>query len=674
MQDDPQLTFLKKLSREVVPDGARPAPQLWFREVAIVRTLDNTKDDNEVRRIRLRRGLNILWAPPEDATKTVRMYEDGLSGHASGKTLFCRLMRFLLGDQNYGNESMHAAVGAAFPELWVLGEVVVAGETWFAARPMAASMHRFAVRGVGIDGFFKDRPPHGDYAAFLDAVEEATCGQVEGREDANDLFRWRFLLPWLTRDQECRFAALTDWRSSLSESKGPQTSYSDQQLLMRGILGLLTGDEPRLKMALQEQEDELKKAEEELPGLSRDWRREWRRLAGLLGRLGIDASEPATGDDLQQLEKRAALYRDGVGEALRIANADPGVERTRKGLLDSQKAYNSLCGEITRATLDLEGDRKKWELVTSRRQRLLERGIQNPKRIEDGMCPHTLEHAVERGCVVPPPGQSIETMLELGTIQSESDALKELVEEKQTTIARLTALKDRLEADVEAASQAHDQEDQRVVDSTADLQSKRTAALSALEAFLDAADALNAFRSATEAKAANVGEREDLKVSLEKLRKTHAEAEKHLSNLFADVVRAVMGSQVKATARLLERGIDLKADRNGDLYGAALETIKVLSFDIAAMVASIEGAGLHPRFLIHDGPREADMDRVIYERFFLYARKLEEAYPADVEPSFQYIITTTTPPPGDMQHGSPWMLDPILNGSKGEGRLLKVDL
>lgn len=33
-------------------------------------------------------------------------------------------------------------------------------------------------------------------------------------------------------------------------------------------------------------------------------------------------------------------------------------------------------------------------------------------------------------------------------------------------------------------------------------------------------------------------------------------------------------------------------------------------FDIAAVVASIGGNGHHPRFLIHDGLREADMAKV----------------------------------------------------------------
>ena len=674
MPKDPQLNFLGDLSRDVMPDTVRTEPRIWFREIAVVRTLDNSTGGNEVQRIRMRRGLNILWAPPEDETKAVRMYEDGISGHASGKTLFCRLLRFLLGDQNYGNDAMHTAVGSAFPELWILGEVVVAGETWLAARPMAGGMHRFAVRGVGIDGFFKDKPAHGDYGAFLAAVEEATCGEIEGREEANELFRWRFLLPWLTRDQECRFAALTDWRSPLSESKGPQTSYSDQQLLMRAVLGMLSGDEPRLKMELQGLEDALKTDEEGLPGLERDWRREWRRLSGLLGRLDIKADDPVTADDLQQLVKRAAHYRDGVGEALRLAEADAGLEAARKRLLEKQSAYSKMCGEITQATVDLESTKKKWALVTSQRQRLRERGIQNPKRIEDGMCPHTLEHALDRGCVEPPPGQSIETMLELGGIQSESDALKDLVDEKQTAVGRLTFSKEQLEADVEAASLAHEREKRRVAVSTADLRRKEAAAENAVEAFEDATAAFIAFHTAAGAMEANAKERENLKGRLEKLRKTHAEAEKRLSNLFADVVRAVMGSQVTATVRLLERGIDLKADRNGDLYGAALETIKVLSFDLAGMAASIEGAGLHPRFLIHDGPREADMARVIYERFFLYARKMEEAFPAGVDPSFQYIITTTTAPPEDMQYGSKWLLDPVLNGSKREGRLLKVDL
>jgi len=161
---------------------------------------------------------------------------------------------------------------------------------------------------------------------------------------------------------------------------------------------------------------------------------------------------------------------------------------------------------------------------------------------------------------------------------------------------------------------------------------------------------------------------------LETLRKTHAGAETRLSDLFADVVRAVMGSQVKAMAKLLERGIDLRADRNGDLYGAALETIKVLSFDIAGMAASIEGAGLHPRFLIHDGPREADMARVIYERFLPLCPEIGGGVPGRSRAEFSIHHHDDHRTARRYAAGKQVVAGAGTHGSKSEGRLLKVDL
>ena len=77
-------------------------------------------------------------------------------------------------------------------------------------------------------------------------------------------------------------------------------------------------------------------------------------------------------------------------------------------------------------------------------------------------------------------------------------------------------------------------------------------------------------------------------------------------------------------------------------------------------------------FLIHDGPREGDMARVIYGRFFRYAVELERLQIAG-RCEFQYLITTTTPPPKDMLQGSRWMLDPVLDSRHWDKRLLKED-
>ena len=74
---------------------------------------------------------------------------------------------------------------------------------------------------------------------------------------------------------------------------------------------------------------------------------------------------------------------------------------------------------------------------------------------------------------------------------------------------------------------------------------------------------------------------------------------------------------------------------------------------------------------MHDSPREADLAASIYVSLFNAAQELEVA--GGGAPAFQYIVTTTEPPP-DALNKKPWMLDPILDASSEEGRLLGVDI
>lgn len=90
-----QAHFLDKLRCTVQPSPKQSEPKVWFREVRILTELSQ-KEGVERRRIVLHRGLNILWAAPEDPDTEQGLYRDGLAGHASGKTLFCRLLRHLL--------------------------------------------------------------------------------------------------------------------------------------------------------------------------------------------------------------------------------------------------------------------------------------------------------------------------------------------------------------------------------------------------------------------------------------------------------------------------------------------------------------------------------------------------------------------------------------------------
>ena len=78
----------------------------------------------------------------------------------------------------------------------------------------------------------------------------------------------------------------------------------------------------------------------------------------------------------------------------------------------------------------------------------------------------------------------------------------------------------------------------------------------------------------------------------------------------------------------------------------------------------------HPKFLLHDGPRVADISRAIYHRYFEFAEDLERR--AKGRPNFQYIITTTEPPP-ERFVAEPY-LRLKLDASRPEDRFLKCNL
>ena len=125
MSKHDQTHFLDKLRRTVQPSPQRTEPLVWFREVRIVEELSTKKEPR--RRIVLHRGLNILWAAPEDPDTEQGLYRDGLAGHASGKTLFCRLLRHLLGEQPFGTRAQRDGIASNFAKLWVVASVRVNG-------------------------------------------------------------------------------------------------------------------------------------------------------------------------------------------------------------------------------------------------------------------------------------------------------------------------------------------------------------------------------------------------------------------------------------------------------------------------------------------------------------------------------------------------------------------
>ena len=78
-----------------------------------------------------------------------------------------------------------------------------------------------------------------------------------------------------------------------------------------------------------------------------------------------------------------------------------------------------------------------------------------------------------------------------------------------------------------------------------------------------------------------------------------------ITEKFSAIIRRLVNANARGTVTLSGDRLQLAVDVDGDRRTAALESLKVLAFDLACLCLSIEGATRIPAFLVHDSPREA---------------------------------------------------------------------
>ena len=80
--------------------------------------------------------------------------------------------------------------------------------------------------------------------------------------------------------------------------------------------------------------------------------------------------------------------------------------------------------------------------------------------------------------------------------------------------------------------------------------------------------------------------------------------------------------------------------------GEAYHVLEVLLGDLSCLLdAATSVESHHPGFLVHDCPREADMSALLYRNFLSTAFEADRQLSSAVGVAFQYIVTTTSPPP-----------------------------
>lgn len=654
--------------RQLRPSAERSAPAFWVHRVRVLSELA-AGEACVVRDVPLRRGLNIVWAAHDSAGANNALFRDGVAGHTAGKTTFCRLLRHVLGDGGFAPDDVKRRIRSKLPNAWVTAEVFVDDVRWVVARPLGIGHRSFCLRDRTIDDVADTTVVRQDYQEFLQALAKCTTdGLTSTKFPTTDKpVGWEHVLPWLMRDQDCRFADFLVWRHSSSGSEAPALNVEERQFLVRDVLGLIS-DEERAELQRNAQLLVDKKEAERLePLLQHQAQIDQRRLSSELGKELPLTSTPLFGSETRAelarrrdaLEKRrASLEENDRREALRTALEDA---RKHEGALEeSLKGVRDRLEGVKGVTAELAGEEQS-ELLSS---------LPPPR----DFCNVLLSEAREKNCPL-----AVGRPIDLGAKRSQRAAGDELAATR-AVVAGLEREVKRLEGEIDVAERATKNARRAylgVNTAYTEAQSKLQDARSKLEQLDKLVDAAEGAANAAVAKADSVKqiarEVEYSYARQDKIREARRAAIQGFSTRFDYVVRALIGDQVTARVEASGRSLSLSVEERGDRDSAAIATLKLLAFDLAAIVSSVAGEGTFPRFLVHDGPREADMASDVYERLFIFAHELEKCFGGE-EPGFQYIITTTTAPPDKfVERDAPWLCL-RLAGLPAYERLLRQDL
>ena len=666
-QPDLDLPFVDAIASR--PDGP-VEPLFWFKRFRILSHF-TAKPEDLVREIEFHEGLNIVWshAPksevPDAQTRT--------AGHAGGKTTLCRLLSGLLGEKNYMDEELLESIRDVYEDGWFAAEVRVDGVAWCVARAFKSGAP-LAEKMESLDEFLRAPGGHNHWNEYRGDLQKAAgkISSIPMLPGGVETQPWSFF-PWFVRDQDSQFSSVADWVDSSNGGTGaPSLSETNKSLVIRSVFDDDIGREVALL-------DEQKKIADKLTEANQSKRTAEAQIA--------------------QDEKRlSGHYPDkpflGEGGALWIASEKRRLaeERINLGLEDSNPVLDAAAEACTEAEITFErcleqciaGRRRRRELYDEHRELFksnpsydftplldpddLERIVRHMPdrrfccadmalaRLKGCELALATDEAIRRGEELdgPPP-----TSVEPDPVR-EFQRVSWLAEEAERDLEKATADRDE-------AKRKYEEEREKyragLVEKAAELGGK-IECLDRMRSNLDLVDGATAdFDELTRKKNA-VAEK------LKKVRKQSKERMADVCTFFDQTVQHVYGAKAKGIVDLEDGIIRLDARVNdSNRKGAALKAANVVCFDLALLALSTGGLCRHPRFLVHDGPRVADVTQGIYDRYFEFAAKLADR---PGKPNFQYILTTTTDPPEKFR--SPKYVVCELDASTAEGRLLRRNL
>jgi peptidoglycan hydrolase CwlO-like protein len=637
----------------VKPEMGRTEPRLWVRRVAILR-----EPGQFIRDVQLKRGLNVVWSPDGGTA-------DEPMGHGGGKTTFCRLLRYCLGEDSFAPEGQRRAIQSHFPAGSVGAEILLNGTPWAIVRSLGDRRRDIALENATLEDSLQAEVSPTGMRPFREAVADAIIADAAALmpSSVGDQDAWEATLAWATRDQECRFGDHLEWRDPHSDSHSPVRGISsaDILLIVRALIGALSADEITAQQRAAEQSK-----------LLASHRSKSERLAWQIER---SHEELAAAFSLTDFGPGTPLACEGFKAAAVAALSklfDLPADSTTTDLQTARSQHQRAQQELQRIKAEYEGVAiriEEREKTTSYMQSELPEAHARLTKGNNPICPICevpIDTALAQGC-----GISTATC-DLEALQTRVAKLREQIQNRQREIAQLKSERAKLKASLESARERVEPAARTLAALERNIYQRSTAIREAQRLVDDA----ERYERLTQERSAEAGAADSVSGQLEATRETlsaHriavAESITYLSGWFDTTMRELVPGEIRATAKLDGNGLTLKVELGGDRSTAAIDSLKVVAFDLAVLIMSIEGRTRFPGFLIHDSPREADLGLSIYSRLFAFARTLESFGPS---PLFQYIVTTTTEPPPEFRTDN-W-LRLTVHGAPASERLLKVDL
>lgn len=625
-------------------------PRLWIRRITLFESAEKRK--SPIRNIPFHRGLNIVWGVelPDDAGIN-DAHPVTLSGHSVGKTTLCRLIRYCLGESNYGNPTAMSRIKNAFPGGWIGMELTVDGLEWSVLKPIGKSGDSKAKQGIDVEDLFDLERKENKYGDFMTHLRSAMMSGLRASCPPNSEkpYEWKHLLAWLTRDQEARFQSLHDWRSTRSKSDTPkfQSPKEHALYLIRLVLDLVQDKELEASRALAVDQAELNRLEVEISELRREPEYRFNEQERALKQaLHLPSGQQLNVDEFD-LTSPVFLRRSDLNRSLssfqteiEIIDQKMAEKRIWLASYDEQRRLFRDVRDITEEATELLGS-KEPEDDTIQKLRALKGKDCSYGNVPFGECSYVKKRLATSDQVI-----DLSKKREELRVTSVTESRKTIVEqqnkEHDKIVLLLNELREKLREDIKEKTL----KEKDLADIRSQLQlldyhlEQRKCALDLIEGRVP-----NTKLESESARATDLREGIALqKQELENMLKSYDQRRNVITSVYDALIKSALSNSYSGELRL-KGELQFNIEETTGLSGEAVETLALVLADVAAMICSCQGIGFHPRFLLHDSPREADLDRHIYNRYLDAMRTLTNDYGGTEEAPFQYIVTTTSRPP-----------------------------